>query len=93
MCLATSIFCLNEVTVDIFLESQCPGCMSFVNNSLKRALATEELEKILKLQIFPYGNARQTLNADGTYTFACQHGPVECYGNLIEVCAINKVEK
>lgn len=30
-CVATTVLSLNEVTVDIFIESQCPGCMEFVN--------------------------------------------------------------
>lgn len=49
LCLATTVFSASEVTVDIFVESQCPGCMAFVNDALKRALATEDLEKIVKI--------------------------------------------
>jgi hypothetical protein len=39
-CFIAAVFCVNEVTVDVFMESQCPGCMSFVNGALKKALAT-----------------------------------------------------
>jgi len=39
-------------------------------------------------QGYPYGNAQETLNAGGTYTYSCQHGPSECAGNMYEACAI-----
>lgn len=29
---------------------------------------------------------------DGTYDFECQHGPEECYGNMLHACAIDKVK-
>jgi len=37
---------------------------------------------------FPYGNANEVKNADGTWTFTCQHGVQECYGNMWEGCGI-----
>lgn len=37
---------------------------------------------------FPYGNANEKQNADGTWTFTCQHGNDECIGNMYEACAI-----
>jgi len=40
------------------------------------------------LSSFPYGNAKETQNADGTWTFTCQHGVNECIGNMYEACAI-----
>lgn len=29
-------------------------------------------------------------NADGRYTFECQHGPRECLGNRMQACALNE---
>jgi len=37
---------------------------------------------------YPYGNANEKQGADGTWTFTCQHGTGECYGNMWEDCAI-----
>jgi interferon gamma-inducible protein 30 len=37
---------------------------------------------------YPYGNAAEVQNADGTYTYTCQHGSDECIGNMYEACAI-----
>jgi len=38
---------------------------------------------------FPYGNARETKNSNGSYTFRCQHGASECEANIIMACAMN----
>ena len=35
--------------------------------------------------MIPYGNARTTDNGDGTYSFSCQHGNLECQGNIVQV--------
>jgi len=42
----------------------------------------------MTLRVFPYGNANEKQNADGTWTFTCQHGNSECIGNMYEDCAI-----
>lgn len=43
---------------------------------------------IVDLSIWPYGNAKESQNSDGTWTFTCQHGTNECIGNMYEACAI-----
>lgn len=43
----------------------------------------------MDLMIFPYGNAKETKKPDGSWSFKCQHGGSECFGNLIEACAIH----
>jgi len=43
---------------------------------------------IMFLRSFPYGNANEHQNADGTWTFTCQHGNDECIGNMYEACGI-----
>jgi len=42
----------------------------------------------MEFRSFPYGNANEKQNADGTWTFTCQHGVNECIGNMYEACAI-----
>jgi len=37
---------------------------------------------------YPYGNAQEHQQADGSWTFTCQHGNDECVGNMYEACAI-----
>lgn len=41
----------------------------------------------MDFMLYPYGNAQQTKNADGSYSFTCQHGAKECEGNLVIACA------
>lgn len=42
----------------------------------------------MDLGFFPYGNAQESKNPDGTWNFSCQHGESECLGNMIEACAM-----
>ena len=42
------------------------------------------------IEIIPYGNAKEVYDSTlGKYTFTCQHGDNECYGNLIMTCSLN----
>ena len=43
---------------------------------------------IIDVHLYPYGNAKEIPNADGTYTYQCQHGDEECIGNFREACII-----
>lgn len=38
---------------------------------------------------YPYGNAREQQNPDGSWSFTCQHGSNECKANMIFVCAMH----
>ena len=44
---------------------------------------------VVDLHLYPYGNAKQTQNPDGTWKFKCQHGPTECDGNIYEACIMH----
>ena len=46
---------------------------------------------MVNITIYPYGNAEETQNSNGTWIFNCQHGKDECKGNLVETCFINLV--
>ena len=44
---------------------------------------------LIELDFIPFGNAHEEFNTStNKYDFTCQHGENECYGNLIETCAI-----
>ena len=43
---------------------------------------------LLEVAVYPYGNAHQTQNKDGSWNFTCQHDKPECDGNLIEVTTV-----
>jgi interferon gamma-inducible protein 30 len=53
---------------------------------LQSSLTT--IGEIIDFRAFPYGNANEKQNADGTWSFTCQHGVNECIGNMYEGCAI-----
>jgi len=37
---------------------------------------------------WPYGNANEVKQPDGTWKYSCQHGTAECAGNMYEACGI-----
>lgn len=43
----------------------------------------------MNFTLYPYGNAREKQNPDGTYTYTCQHGANECKANIIFACAMH----
>ena len=48
---------------------------------------------VLNIHIYPYGNAEESQNPDGSWSFKCQHGSKECYGNLLEACILNRAQR
>jgi len=42
----------------------------------------------MQVALYPYGNAHESQNPDGSWKFECQHGTDECLGNLLEVCVM-----
>ena len=60
--LVLSFAIAERLTIDMYTESLCPDCMGFISTSLKKALATEGIDKLVALRIIPYGNARRTKN-------------------------------
>lgn len=82
----------EKVKVELYYESQCPGCRALVTNSFSQAFQTEGFLDMAEVEFVPFGNAKETKNADGTYEFECQHGPSECIYNTIEACALAKID-
>lgn len=76
------------VEVTLYFESYCPGCKSWLQNTAYPAYQRMASSGILKLNLVPYGNAQERPYGS-SYTFYCQHGAAECYGNKIESCAIH----
>ena len=55
--IAPFILCADKLTVDAYVESECPYCIMFITNQLKKALEVPDIEKILDVRVIPYGNA------------------------------------
>jgi interferon gamma-inducible protein 30 len=86
VCLSWTISNDDRVLIELYTESLCPDCLSFILSSFKKAITTADIYKIADIRVYPYGNARWAKNGS-TYSFTCQHGARECDGNIIEVCA------
>ena len=72
------------------MESLCPYCILFLTTSIKEFYTEVEKPNVADIEIIPYGNARETYDSTlQKYTFTCQHGDNECYGNLIMTCSLN----
>ncbi|KAL4702976.1 hypothetical protein ACJJTC_008754 [Scirpophaga incertulas] len=76
----------NKIKIDIYYETLCPGSINFFEMELQPVV--EKLSAYLDLKLIPYGFAK-TLFFAGRYSFLCQHGPLECFGNKIHSCVIN----
>ena len=50
---------MSLVTVQLFAESLCPDCINYAQTSLAPAMSA--LSPIISLEVYPYGNAEETL--------------------------------
>ncbi|XP_015184299.1 PREDICTED: gamma-interferon-inducible lysosomal thiol reductase-like [Polistes dominula] len=77
------------VHIGVYYETLCPDSRSFF---IKHLLPTYmKLKENVKVKLVPYGKALTTQN-DHTYEFKCQHGPIECQGNMVHACAIDLIK-
>jgi interferon gamma-inducible protein 30 len=82
----------QKVVVELYYESQCPGCREMITTSFKDAFQKDGFLDMADVVFVPYGNAQEKDTESGGYEFECQHGPSECVYNTIEVCALAKIE-
>lgn len=76
----------SRVKVELFLESLCPDTHRFVKGPLSKVAHDPYIMDIIDLQMYVFGKGTQT--SRDPQQFSCQHGPAECYGNLVENCVI-----
>jgi len=82
----------KKVQIELYYESQCPGCREMITTSFNEAYRSEGFLDMADVLFVPYGNAEENQTDSGTYEFDCQHGPPECIYNIIENCALDKIE-
>lgn len=75
-----------KVNFALYYETLCPDCKEFTAGQLSPVFF--KIGDIMNLDLVPYGNAMQKQVGD-KWEFTCQHGPMECLGNLIQTCAIH----
>ena len=88
-----SLIFTQSPLITIYIESLCPDCTGFISTSFKE-FYNLNITNLASIEIIPFGNANETYNeTTQLYEFSCQHGENECYGNIIETCAINIIGK
>ncbi|XP_059297721.1 gamma-interferon-responsive lysosomal thiol protein-like [Lycium ferocissimum] len=78
------ISCDKKVSLALYYESLCPYCSNFIVNYLPKIFKNGIID-IVDLKLVPWGNTKLKANN----TFKCQHGPVECFLDTVEACAID----
>ncbi|XP_056132416.1 gamma-interferon-inducible lysosomal thiol reductase isoform X2 [Lampris incognitus] len=68
------------VDVTLYYGSLCPGCRAFITQQLFPTWTM--LQDIMTVNLVPYGNTKEVPSANSPFT--CQHGELECHGNMIE---------
>ena len=88
----------DKVQVELYYESQCPGCREMITTSFYDAYQQDGLLDMAVIIFIPYGNAQESSSSKNPnpdprpYHFKCQHGPSECIYNMIETCALDKIK-
>jgi len=99
----------NKVTIDVYYETKCPGCIMFINSTLEPLWRTAGIKDLVQISLFTYGNGMtipvknisegykfwhpDTTGAGYDNVHICQHGNDECFGNLVQVCAKDIAEQ
>lgn len=97
----------QPLKVEIFYETLCPHCHDFIAQNLASVWNDTELRSRIDVKLYPYGNARtvSVVNVSDGYkywhkdvaekglenVFNCQHGQEECFGNMLQACAIDRL--
>nr|XP_008169805.1 gamma-interferon-inducible lysosomal thiol reductase isoform X2 [Chrysemys picta bellii] len=79
----------NPVSLSLYYESLCPACRNFLVTQLFPTWVM--LSDIMDITLVPYGNAQEK-NVSGKWQFECQHGELECKGNMIETCLMYQLK-
>ncbi|KAH9366273.1 hypothetical protein HPB48_008307 [Haemaphysalis longicornis] len=76
----------SSVSVVLYYECLCPYSRAFITQQLWPTYS--KLESYMKVKIVPYGNAKMITGSGGSkFSFQCQHGANECYGNKVQASA------
>ncbi|XP_065093199.1 GILT-like protein 1 [Ochlerotatus camptorhynchus] len=76
----------DQLKVTLFYEHLCPDSIRWVTNELIPSY--NDLRDHIDIEFIPFGKAR---SINGGESFECQHGPLECEGNMVQSCALSKL--
>ncbi|XP_030763555.1 GILT-like protein 1 isoform X1 [Sitophilus oryzae] len=74
-----------KLSVKVYFESLCPDSLSFIRNQLYKNW--QDIAQYVDLQLIPFGKSASYEN--GT-RFTCQHGTLECKGNRMMSCVLQR---
>lgn len=78
----------KKVPLGLYFESCCPYCQEYIVNSFGPAWRTKGFSDIADVLLVPWGHETFNKSAStGQFSYECQHGPNECIGQRVEVCA------
>lgn len=77
------------MVVTVFYETLCPDSKNFFVKQLTSTY--KKLPHLVDVSYVPYGKAKTIVNKDGSLDFECQHGPIECEGNIVHSCTVEVV--
>lgn len=95
---------VDKALVQVYYETRCPYSIEFLNDSLRQAWGDPDLRTRMTVKLYPYGNAQAIAEEDisegfhfwhpnASYPYiSCQHEEAECFGNMIEACAIDMLK-
>ncbi|EEC05500.1 gamma-interferon-inducible lysosomal thiol reductase-like [Ixodes scapularis] len=87
----------KTIRLDVFYESLCPYSIGFITTQLWPTYLLVGYH--MDVNLVPFGNAfeEERPNTDehrrdanwpkATPSYSCQHGPDECFGNVVQACA------
>lgn len=79
----------TPVVVGVYYEALCPDSKHFVIKQLQTTY--NKAPYLINIELIPYGKASTSTNSDGSLSFQCQHGSVECDANIIHACTIETI--
>lgn len=78
------------IEVGVYYEALCPDSKHFINKQLLPLHL--KAPYLIGLKLVPYGKATTHINNDGSLSFSCQHGKVECDANIVHACVIDIIK-
>lgn len=77
--------------ITVYGESLCPDCVNFFLPSYKEFHNNPSKNQLVEsFEYLAFGNAKEYFDySTNRYIFYCQHYENECFGNTLEVCAID----